>query len=63
MPSEQLGVLPFANQYADIFSLVDVIVYPIIVWIYVGLQETSDLGLIFGSLIEYSWECHSLIDV
>lgn len=54
MPSEQLGVLPFANQYADTFSLVDVIVYPIIVWIYVGLQETSDLGLIFGSLIEYS---------
>lgn len=54
MPSKQLGVLPFTSQYADIFSHVDIIVYPRIAWIYVGLQETSDLGLVFGSLIEYS---------
>lgn len=54
MPSKQLGVLLFTNQYADIFGHVDAIVYAIIAWIYVGLQEMSDLGLIFGSLIEYS---------
>lgn len=63
MPSKQLGVLLFTIQYADIFGRVDTIVYAIIAWIYVGLQEMSDLGLIFGSLIEYSWECHILVDV
>lgn len=63
MPSKQLGVFPFTNQYADIFTHGDIIVYPILAWIYVGLQETSDLGLIFDSLIEYCWECHILVDV
>lgn len=38
MSSKQLGVLPIINQYADVFSHVDLIVYPIIAWIYIGLQ-------------------------
>lgn len=61
--SKQLGILPFANQYAEIFNHVDVIVYSIIAWIGIGLQEASGLGFIFVSVMEYSWTCHILVGI